>query len=390
MLMKIVIYSLIPLGYPGGSEKYMTGLAKYFSNKHKIEIISCHQYRMIVSYVYRVLSLWKVKHVNYIKREIGKSRSYNFSLFDLLPFGNKYHWLKKKLLSADVIYAKNEFPDLFILYCLLGKDNFSKKVIVGVHSIIFLPQTQPDLNRKIHDFLYLGRIYKTFLKNAKLIHVPSSAYIKLISNRFKIKSNKIIYIPHPIEWRSKYKDRKNKSFNILWIGRLTDQKGVDRLRDIINKLSIDNYFKLINFIIAGQGPDKIIVEQLVKKYENVQYLGYKKNVTSLYLRADLCLSTSYFEVLPYTMLEAQSFGIPVISFNITGSSDIIKDKKTGYLVKDTEEFCQKIEHLFYIKKNDINKYSTLMKNIFKNTNSYFAKKRIYNKLEESFLYGIYS
>jgi len=167
--MKLTIYSLIPLKYPGGSEKYMAQLANYFSNKYKVDVISCHQYRMIVSYVYRALSFWKVKHVNYIKREIGKADNYNFSLLDLLPFTGKYKQLKKRLLSADVIYAKNEFPDLLILYYLLGKVNYSKRVIVGVHSIIFLPQTQKGFYRKVHDFLYLSGLYKTFLKNAKLI-----------------------------------------------------------------------------------------------------------------------------------------------------------------------------------------------------------------------------
>ena len=382
--MKIVIYSLIPLGYPGGSEKFMAQLAKYCSSKYEVEIISCHQYRMIVSHMYRALSLWKIKHVNYIKREIGKTRSYNFSLQDLFPFTNKYKQLKERLLSADVIYAKNEFPDLFILYYLLGKDNFSKKVIVGVHTIIFLPKTQKGFGRKIHDFLYLGRIYKMFLKNAKLIHVPSSAYIKFLSKHFNISVRNIIYIPHPIEWGTSLSKNTNKTFNVLWLGRLTDQKGVDRLRDIINELSNNNYFGSINFLIAGQGPDKIIIDELTEKYKNVQYLGYQKNVVPLYLQADLSLSTSYFEVLPYSILEAQSFGIPVISFNIAGSSDIIKNKKTGYLVKNTGEFCQKIEHLFYLKKNDINTYLAMRKNIFKNTNTYFAKKRIYNMLENSF------
>lgn len=388
--MKLVIYSLIPLGYPGGSEKYMAGLAKYFSKKHEVEAISCHQYRMIVSRVYRFLSFWKIKHVNYIKREVGKTRSHNFSLLDLIPLTNKYSNLKKRLLSADFIYAKNEFPDLFILYYLLGKNNYSKKVIVGVHTIIFLPKTQTGLGKRIHDFLYLKGIYKTFLKNAKLIHVPNSAYINFISTHFNIKVNKIVYIPHPIEWGTKLSKNTDKTFNVIWIGRLTDQKGVNRLSDIINKLSANSYFESMIFSIAGQGPDKIIIDRLTKKYKNVQYLGYRKDVASVYLQADLSLSTSYFEVLPYSILEAQSFGIPVISYNIDGSSDIIKNNKTGYLVKNTKEFCQKIENLVYLKKNNMNTFLTMRNEIFKNTNNFFAKERIYSKLEKSFFYEINS
>ncbi len=200
--MRLAVYSLIPLKYPGGSEKYMAQLANHFSRRHKVDIISCHQYRMIVSHVYRALSLWRIKHVNYIKRKTGKANNYNFSLLDLFPFTNEHNQLKKRLLKADAIYAKNEFPDLLILYYLLGKNNYSKRVIVGVHSIIFLPKTEVGLSRKIHDFLYFGSSYKKFLMNAKIIHVPSSAYIKLISKKYGINTKKIIHIPHPIEWRT--------------------------------------------------------------------------------------------------------------------------------------------------------------------------------------------
>lgn len=383
--MKIVIYSLIPLGYPGGSEKYMAGLAKYFSKKYKVELISSHQYRMIVSYVYRIISFLKIKHVHYVKRKTGNALSYDFSFLNLIPFTSKNELLKKKLLEADVIYAKNEFPDLLILYLLLGKNNYSKKTIVGVHSIIFLPNTQKGLNRRIHDFLYLGSIYKKFLKNSKLIHVPNSAYVKYISGKFKISSKKIAYVPHPIEWNTKFLDTNDDSFIILWLGRLTNQKGVNRLKTVIDNLSEVNKFKSLNFIIAGQGPDEKIINELTLKYKNVKFLGYVKNVAQLYLKADLCLSTSYFEVLPYSVLEAQSFGVPVVSFNIDGPSDIITDKRTGYIVKNVKEYCKKIEKLFKIKENNKQHYLRLRKNIYIKINRDFAKEKIYNTIEKVFI-----
>ena len=58
--------------------------------------------------------------------------------------------------------------------------------------------------------------------------------------------------------------------------------------------------------------------------------------------------TSRFEGLPMTLIEAQSFGLPIISYDIkTGPRDIVNDGENGYLIEDdsSEEFINKFLEL---------------------------------------------
>ena len=58
--------------------------------------------------------------------------------------------------------------------------------------------------------------------------------------------------------------------------------------------------------------------------------------------------TSEMEGLPMVLLEAKSYGLPLVSFDImTGPSDIIRDGVNGYLVSygDVEELTEKIAKL---------------------------------------------
>ena len=63
--------------------------------------------------------------------------------------------------------------------------------------------------------------------------------------------------------------------------------------------------------------------------------------------------TSYFEGFGMVLIEAQSYALPTISFDIaTGPRDIIEDDKSGYLIKD----------------NDLNKYATKLKTLMQDEN----------------------
>ena len=93
-------------------------------------------------------------------------------------------------------------------------------------------------------------------------------------------------------------------------------------------------FKLI---IVGDGEEK---ESLKKKasdlnLKNVEFLGVTNDVQKFYKKSSIYVSSSRFEGLPMCMIEAQSFGLPIVSFKCkTGPSEIIEDTISGYLVEN--------------------------------------------------------
>lgn len=383
--MKLVFFDLTGVNYPGGCEKYLATLVKYFSSEYKVTFLESRQYFTFIEYLYHFLSGYKVGSVSFQKRDIGNTVICNIPFLFLVPFTKSYRKVKKLLEDADIVYAKNEFQELAILYYFLGRKKYQHKVVVGVHTAIFVPDTVRGVWKFIHDKLYKNAFYKLFLHSAKYIHVPNSGYVSSISTYYNVSKNKIIYIPYFIDWKTKSPvKQKKRKFTILWSGRLTQQKGLDRLKNIIEQLSFLKIFNNIEFIIAGEGDEKKVITDLVEKYKNIRYLGFIKDMAALYQQADLCIVTSYFETFGYNALEPQSFGIPVVSFNIDGPRDILLQSKTGYLVEDEKEFVGKVCSIFNSGRDEKGKLLS-DEEIFIATNQRFSKNNILKKIQEELL-----
>jgi len=118
-------------------------------------------------------------------------------------------------------------------------------------------------------------------------------------------------------------DVKGKYF--LYFGRISREKGVQTLFESSIKAGI-------SLKIVGTGP---IADQLIdRKSENVEFLGYKSGdeLWSLVKSASFIIVPSeWYENNPLTIIEAYSFGKPVIGARIGGIPEIIIDNKTGYL-----------------------------------------------------------
>lgn len=133
---------------------------------------------------------------------------------------------------------------------------------------------------------------------------------------------------------------------LLAVGRLTYQKGFDMLIDaakIVFKRKKD--WKLI---IVGDGEDKgLLLSQICENQleEFISILPPTQDITKYYKIAGLYVLPSRFEGFGLVLIEAQSFGIPCVSFDCcSGPSEIIDDNSTGYLVtpNDVEKLAEKL------------------------------------------------
>ena len=148
-----------------------------------------------------------------------------------------------------------------------------------------------------------------------------------------------------------------------------------KLKKIITLLSKLKNFNNLNFFIAGQGQN--VIEDMLDQYENIKFLGYVKNMNELYQKVDLAIVTSYFETFGYSVLEPQSYGVPVIAFDIIGPRDIIIDSKTGFLVKKNNEFANKVQSF---SNNTVKLLHR--KDIFNLINNKFSKKKILDRMNK--------
>ena len=104
-------------------------------------------------------------------------------------------------------------------------------------------------------------------------------------------------------------------------------------KNIVDILRIASKIPSVNFSIVGDGPLMSEIKNFIvkNKLKNVDLIGKRKKVFDYLYNSDIYLSTSLYEGLPLSILEAMSIGLPIVASNVTGNCDTIVNGKSGYL-----------------------------------------------------------
>lgn len=157
------------------------------------------------------------------------------------------------------------------------------------------------------------------------------------------------------------KEDYNKDEYYCYIGRLSHEKGVETLISAAKQLP----YKLK---IIGDGP---LMESIKKRVENthIELLGYKSwsEIKKILGQARFSVIPSeWYENNPFSVIESQSLGTPVLGARIGGIPELIDDDKNGMLfeARNTADLRDKIEQMYQkhfdyqkIANNSLNKYS---------------------------------
>jgi glycosyltransferase involved in cell wall biosynthesis len=289
--------------------------------------------------------------------------------------------LKEILHSADVIMTKNELLELSVLKRIGTKK--LPPIIVGVHTAIYYPAAKA-LNAKLHNFLYTGMIYKSLLKHTKLMTVLNAEDLKFIQEKLGRNDVKVIHYPFAVPPLKQVRHDTDE-FRLLFVGRLSQQKGLPLLEDIIQKISTDELARKIKIKIAGSGDVALInqVKQLVKDYPFVEYLGHVPNedTRELFDWTDATLITSSFETLNRVAVETALAGKVVISTDITGPREVIRRDDTGYLLPlNAEAFIECIKRLMKHKKTAPDSFYEIGKKAYDKIKAEFSDDSVYPQL----------
>jgi len=156
----------------------------------------------------------------------------------------------------------------------------------------------------------------------------------------------------------KIKAKTDMGFNpedevILSVGRLYARKGLFTL--IESMASVTRKFKNAKLIIAGKGLSnemKKLVSYATKLgvKENIVFTGYfpDKKLPKLYQAADIFAFSTFYENLPFAVLEALSTGLPVVTTNVGGIPEMIEDGKNGFLVEPSNSQALADRIVYYL------------------------------------------
>lgn len=345
--LRIAFYSTFILEYGGGLEKYLIETASHLASRKNVvaDVITMDDAFMSkLTDAQSVFYMKKIdKRINYkediknIEMRLGSSHYYKMSDFKKL---------RKKLQSYDVIYCKNELIESFILKFFVGYRNLPS-IVFGGHTPLQYPDPQ-SFHARLHNFLYGSMIYQFLASGVKQFHAINEYETKLYARLFPHKKVTKIYNPFDIK---KFKELSNQyvydgfresplAINILWVGRLTEQKGVLDLVKVIDGVNRRlSKGVVVAWHVFGDGELKPLIEGLAKRHKNVQHHGHvdQKYMSSIYSQGQIALSTSKWEGYPYSLIESQTFGLQGFAYNIPGPTDIFSAYKGGHIVETVDD-----------------------------------------------------
>lgn len=138
---------------------------------------------------------------------------------------------------------------------------------------------------------------------------------------------------------------------LLFVGRLTAQKGVDRLLDLAPTLLT----KLPHhqLVLLGDGPFRTQAEirsKLPEMRGRMRVLGQSDDVRAWMSRSEILLLPSRYEGMPNVVLEAMAEGLPVVTMRVEGVEDLLGTTKDLQAV-DAGDWNQWLEQVVRIAKD---------------------------------------
>lgn len=253
--------------------------------------------------------------------------------------------LKKviKLHSIDILV---DIDGIIDMYAVPVKWLTGVKVISWEHFNYYFHPSQ-GLRQKVRKFA---------VKNVDAIVTLTEQDKEYYLNNLKIKCP-IVAIHNPVTFTGIDNTYDVESKTIISVGRLTYQKGFDRLIDVA-EIVLNNKSKW-KWIIMGDGEDREVLQKSIddrKLTDQLQLLGNVNNIDKYYKKSSIFVMTSRFEGLPMTLLEAKYYQLPIVSYDIkTGPKECITDGINGYLVEEDNisDMAEKIEELIENKEKRV-------------------------------------
>ena len=366
-------------------------------------ILACNQIQKNLNIIYQSKSRFPKKIDNYSFKNINIYRSARNSTFNKkINLKQIRKWLDSRIFdSTRNKRIKSIESDLVIVNGITGHNIFKKYDFSrSKFKILLIRESPRHFEYKFDE--------PEALKNAKKIITTYDKYIFVSSNVLNewknilnLDNEQCTYIPNCIHEnktkkileikkdiiKKKY-NFSNNNFNIICVASLQYRKGQDIIIKYLDKLKKE----IPNFVLHLVGPINNDYFSEIKNHKNyikhknqIKIWGKQKKARELIYASDLFLFATRAEAFPRVILESMALKIPIVSSNVDGISEMIKDNESAILFTHKEydkmiTGCASIyknkklaNHLIneaskkywseYSRQKQINRFSLFLKNI---------------------------
>lgn len=303
------------------------------------------------------------------------------SIKKLAFFIKAYYKIKAELKSnrVDLIHIhmsyKGSFVRKYAIHKLCKKYNIPD--IIHLHGSEFNKWFNESstikkskiriLLREANAFIVLGQKWNNIIKqiepNTNTVVVSNSVHIPAETTKWK------------------------EQFYVIFLGVLIKRKGVEDLLNAIKILETSKKIDNTHFIIVGTGPEEEVLKSQCNKLQLdkiVDFIGWVdgKEKLNLIKESQMLVLPSYNEGLPIAILEAISYGLPVVATNVGDVSSAVRDEENGFLVEigNEKQLADKIDKI--ISNKDLyEKMSIKSREI---AESEFSDEKYFSKLRDKY------
>lgn len=313
-----------------------------------------------------------------------------YIIFSKTPtlFWQELIWVNKLIKSYN--------PDL-----VLGIDVHAN-LLIQINKLLFFQNTKTlltthiDLGKTImakSGFLanfFLKKIIGFLYNQANTLVCVSKSLGQDLSKTFKIKKRiSVIYNGYSnLKSRQKVPEKPlKKSYTIITVARLVEQKDHQTLIKAFRL--VQEKLPNTKLLIASDGPLKQDLMKLVSRLglsRKISFLGWVKDISPYLKKSDIFVLSSKREGFGYVLIEAMSYGKPIISTNTPyGPSEILDNGKYGILVPMGDEEAMKKAILKLL--TDKKKYHYYAKKAFERSKFFSLDKMLmsYKKITDGLL-----
>lgn len=371
---KLIIIVTVPVVL----ETWLKGQANFLSKFYEVEIITSNS--------------------NSIKN-IEKFENVSIKVMD---FNRKINFFKdlKVLSQLFIHFIKNRPSFVYTLTPkagLLGMiSSWMAKVPYRVHNVVGLPHVEAKGNKKSIlkfterlTYLFSTNLYCNSINLIDEMKKLTNKKVNVIGNG-SVNGVDIEYFNDNYSASQKTDIRvknniKSNDFVITFVGRVVEDKGINELINVFTRLQTEQ--KNIKLLIIGDYEEDLhpisrITKEIIEFNKNILYYEFQDDIRSLLSISDLFVLPSYREGLPNVLIEAGSYGIPLIATDINGCNEIIINGENGILIKKKNE----IELFDAIEKmmTDNKYYLYIKSNVRKSIKNRYSQEYFYSELINEF------
>jgi glycosyltransferase involved in cell wall biosynthesis len=252
--------------------------------------------------------------------------------------------------------------------------NYNYRLYYTKHNLTFLEKISDKLyslfvNKYVDSLITIGETHREQMielgiNEEKIVVIPNGTDI-----------NQFNFMPNYLNEEGKIK--------IGILARLSKEKNHKFFLEIIEVLQKRKNIEFEAFI-AGDGPLRDEIAKLItdKKLE-VKMLGNVSEPQIFLSQIDISVIVSEREVFPMAIIEGMAVGTLMLSINVGGIKDVVKDRFSGYLLNDydSERFADVIEEIAVKRNENI----SIIKNARKLVESEFELNIMIRKIEDLYL-----